>query len=356
MKDKVISGLQQVGIGVKDANKSWQWYKNVFGVDIPVVADTGVAERMLPYTGGKPQPRYAILAINLQGGGGMEIWEPQGRELNYIKDEARLGDYGIFVAKIKAKDVDLAYKEFKNKGIKLMTGVTIAPDGKKHFFLQDPWNNLFEICQDVNTFTDINYTTGGTHGAIIGVSDMDKTLQFYKAIMNYDVIEYDKVGVFEDLKGLTGCENKVRRVLVSPSTIADGPLGMLYGYSALEFIQVLDSFDSPAPKKIYEGRMWGDPGFIHICFDIRNMNAVEEDVKSIGSKFVCDSGADFDMGDANGHFTYIEDPDGTLIEFVETFKVPILKKLGLALNLKNRDPHKNLYPFLIKALKFMRKK
>ena len=48
MKDKVISGLQQVGIGVKDANKSWQWYKNVFGVDIPVVADTGVAERMLP--------------------------------------------------------------------------------------------------------------------------------------------------------------------------------------------------------------------------------------------------------------------------------------------------------------------
>ena len=33
------------------------------------------------------------------------------------------------------------------------------------------------------------------------------------------------------------------------------------------------------------------------------------------------------MGEAAGHFSYIQDPDGTLIEFVETHKVPILKKL-----------------------------
>ena len=32
----------------------------------------------------------------------------------------------------------------------------------------------------------------------------------------------------------------------------------------------------------------------------------------------------FTMGDAGGHFTYIEDPDGYLIEFVETHKIPII--------------------------------
>lgn len=49
--------------------------------------------------------------------------------------------------------------------------------------------------------------------------------------------------------------------------------------------------------------------------------------ESKGHPFTVDSASSFDMGEAAGHFTYIEDPDGTLIEFVETHKVPVLKKL-----------------------------
>ena len=83
-KRKVICGIQQVGIGVNDADKCWAWYRDIFGVDVKMVGDEGVAERMLLYTGGKPQPRYAVLVINLQGGGGFEVWEPRGRGLNYV--------------------------------------------------------------------------------------------------------------------------------------------------------------------------------------------------------------------------------------------------------------------------------
>ena len=64
---KVICGVQQVGIGVKSVADSWPWYKEVFGFDLKMFGDEGVAERMLPYTGGKPQPRYAILVLNLRG-------------------------------------------------------------------------------------------------------------------------------------------------------------------------------------------------------------------------------------------------------------------------------------------------
>ena len=46
------------------------------------------------------------------------------------------------------------------------------------------------------------------------------------------------------------------------------------------------------------------------------------------------------MGEAAGHFAYIEDPDGTLIEFVETLKIPIIKKLGWYINLEKRAPEK----------------
>ncbi|MEZ4895109.1 MAG: hypothetical protein R2778_19105 [Saprospiraceae bacterium] len=48
-----------------------------------------------------------------------------------------------------------------------------------------------------------------------------------------------------------------------------------------------------------------------------------------GHPFTIDSSGSFDMGEAAGYFSYIEDPDGTLIEFVETHKIPILKKVSM---------------------------
>ena len=77
---------------------------------------------------------------------------------------------------------------------------------------------------------------------------------------------------------------------------------------------------------------------------------------SFGHEFVCDGGRDFKMGEANGHFTYVEDPDGTLIEFVETFKIPILKKFGIYLHLENRDDTKPLPSWILKCLRFMKSK
>ena len=86
------------------------------------------------------------------------------------------------------------------------------------------------------------------------------------------------------------------------------------------------------------------------------MDKVHEAALQLGHDFVCDSGEDFDMGDANGHFTYVEDPDGTLIEFVETFKIPVIKKLGIAVNLKNKDDYKPLCRLITKALRFAKVK
>jgi hypothetical protein len=86
-----------------------------------------------------------------------------------------------------------------------------------------------------------------------------------------------------------------------------------------------------------------------------------EDIKkfcaSKGHPFTVDSSGSFDMGEAAGAFAYIEDPDGTLIEFVEPHKLPIVKKWGWYLDFRKRsDPAKPLPSFLLKALRFRRKK
>ena len=350
MKEKVICGLQQVGIGVKDANESWKWYRENFGIDIPVVADEGVAERMLPYTGGKPQPRFAILAISLQSGGGLEIWEPRGRELNYPKQQPRLGDLGIFIAKIKSRNVPATYDEVASKGLRLLSEPSEFA-GVRHFYMQDPWDNILEIVEDSYVMVpSAKFTTGGSCGAVMGVSDMDRSIAFYGKVLGYDRVVTDETGVFEDMKALPGGERKVRRVLLERTKPFEGPLSELMGPSRLELVQ---AFDAPVVK-IYEDRYWGDPGYIQICFDVRNMEAVERDCQAAGHPFVCDSGVDFDMGDANGHFTYIEDPDGTLIEFVETFRIPVIKKIGFYLDFRKRDDHKPLPRWMVKALRFLR--
>jgi len=346
MNEKNICGIQQVGIGVPDLVEAWHWYYDNFGYDVKIVDDEGVAERMLPYTGGKPQPRRSAIAVNLRGGGGFEIWQPKGRELNYQKDPVRLGDLGILIAKVKTPDIEAAYNTFINKGIDIISEIATSPTGQKHFFLLDPYDNLFQIEQDDYVFINEKKLTGGANGAVIGVSDMEKSLPFYRQLLDYDKVVFDQIAVFDDLSAVLGSEKRLRRVILERSKPIEGPLSQLMGTSHLELIQAIDG----PGKKLYEGRYWGDPGFIHLCFDVRNMAAVKAQTEALGHPFVCDSGADFGMGDADGHFTYVEDPDGTLIEFVETFKIPIAKKIGLYLNLRKKDDRKPLS--ILRLLRF----
>lgn len=349
-KEKVICGIQQVGIGVEDLMAAWKWYNKHLNIQIPMVDDEGVAERMLPYTGGKPQPRHAILAISQRGGGGFEIWQPQGRKVVYPKEPLRLGDLGINICKVKAKDINIAFNYFTDNEITILSDISVSPLGLEHFYIQDPWGNIFEIEKDDYCFIDVEQHTGGSNGVVIGVSDMEKSIKFYKELLDYDIVAFDKTDVFADFGDLNGRKCKIRRVELKRSKPVCGPLSDLMGNSHLELVQNLDI----EPHKTLEGRWWGDPGFIHLCFDVRNMDKVHEAAKALGHDFVCDSGDNFDMGDANGHFTYVEDPDGTLIEFVETLKIPVIRKLGISINLKKRDDYKHLPRFITKALRFMK--
>ncbi len=348
---KQICGIQQLGIGVPDVAQAWKWYYDNFGYKIKIVDADGVAERMLPYTGGKPQPRRSVIALNIRGGGGFEIWQPKGRSLNYFGDEVRLGDLGILAGKIKARDVDAVHADFTSRKLDVLTPVEVSPCGRKSFYMKDLYGNLFQMVEDGYVFgDDRSLLTGGADGAVIGVSDMDKSVAFYSKLLDYDIVAMDKTAVFEDLKGVPGGERELRRVVLRRSRPIEGPLSPVLGTSCLELVQAVQG----GGRKLYEGRYWGDPGFIHLCFDIRGMAAIKEQTEALGHPFVCDSGEDFSMGDTDGHFTYVEDPDGTLIEFVETFKVPIFKKLGIGINLKDHPSDKPLR--ILKLLKYLKVK
>ncbi|HNQ68468.1 MAG TPA: VOC family protein [Bacteroidales bacterium] len=359
MDKYIISGIQQIGIGVEDFAEAWKYYIDVFNMDIRILEDDTVAELMLPYTGNKPQKRHACIAINMQGGGGFEIWQYSERKPKPINFEIQVGDLGVFAAKIKSRNVVLTYEEFrKNPKIQIIGSLSKSIDNCHTFFMKDPFGNLFQIVHDKYILRDENRTTGGPVGAMIGVTDIDRALAVYSEILGYDKVITDETGTFEDISQLNAGKQKYRRLLLTHTQPRKGSFNKMFGPSYIELVQALER----TPRKMYEDRYWGDPGFIQICFDIKNMAGLKKKCESLGFPFTVDSSVkhnevnSFDMGEAAGHFTYIEDPDGNLIEFVETHKIPLIKKLGINLNLRKRDPEKSLPMWMLKALRFGRVK
>lgn len=360
MKDTFsLSGIQQVGIGVRDVAKAWRWYNEFFGVDAIIFDEKAPAEYMLPYTGGKPRNRRAVLAINLNGGGGFEIWQHRDFEPRAAEFKILPGDYGVYACKIKCRDAVKTHKLYMEKGAQVSP---IYKDflNRDYFYVADPDGNLFQMVQvddPAAWFANDGRPTGGVYGAVVGAADLDAARTFYSKFLGYDIVHGEKTEVFEDLErqGVAGC--RFRRMLLGQSVPPKAGFGPLLGPSEIELIQALDR---PEPaRKIFENRYWGELGFIQICYDIHNMNALRDSAEAHGYPFTVDSmrqNPHFGMGDAAGHFAYNEDPSGTLIEYVETLRVPVAKKLGLFLNLQRFNSEKPLPRLLLKALRFTRKK
>lgn len=350
--DYVISGIQQLGVGVHNADQAWKWYNRYFGMDVPIFEERAPAPLMTGYTGGEVRNRYAILALNMQGGGGFEIWQYTCRTPAPPSSKPRLGDYGIFAGKIKSRNVEKTYDWLKAKGVGILTPVTGNPNGDLHFFVEDPFGNPFQIVQADNWFQRKSPLTGGIYGAVIGVSDIERAFPLYREVLGYNEVVFDQTATVPTWQNLEGGDQPLRRVLLRHTHDRTGAFAPLLGRSEIELVQSVNKPGQP----IYRNRFWGDLGFIHLCFDVRNMDGLRQKCQVVGHPFTVDSNDSFDMGEAAGRFTYLEDPDGTLIEFVETHKVPIAKKWGWYLNLKNRPPQKPLPRLLLKGLGLNRKK
>ncbi len=324
-----ISGIQQCGIGVVNASEAALYYKELLGFDCLVFDDIAEASLMTKYTGNKIYSRRAILTMNMQGGGGLELWQFMNRTPLAPKQKVTRADIGISVIKIKTRNIEKAFAFFKNRHQEKLTTIELDLALKKRFFLEDKFQNTFEIVEVDDFFTDTSHVCGGVYGAIIGVSNLAVATIFYQNILHSAKI-IAKAGhhlIFKNEKSSTGAFSN------------------LLGAFEVELVQATN-----LNTNIYEDRYWGDLGFIHLCLDIVDMSAYKQHQLTQGNIFTVDSEGFFGMDKAGGRFCYIEDADGTLIELVETYKVPIIKKMGWYLNLKKRKSKNPLPSWMLKLL------
>ena len=351
-----IVGIQQVGIGVADLEHDWGWYRRRLGFDVPIVREAAEAPLMAAYTGDRTHRRDALLAINLQGGGGLEMWMFTDRRPAAPTFEPHLGDGGILAPKLGAPNVGHAFQRLAAAAIS--PRVMHDPAGEAHFFLRSPGGLPLQVVASGYPYIDSGAAVAGVCGAIIGVPDIEQALPLYRDLLGYDRLLYDESGVAGDLVGLPGADRRLRRVALARAQSPLGAFARLLGPSRIELIECRPS-DPPdpterAPRPIYAGRYWGDLGFIHICFDVVGMDSLQVECARRGFPFTVDSGRSFSMGAAAGRFAYIEDGAGTLIEFVETYRLPILPRLGLALDLRRRNVRRPLPKLLLRLLALRR--
>ena len=344
----ILNGIQQMGIGVPDVQGIWSWYRQAFGLDVRIFEEAAPAPLMTRYTGGVVQHRTATLALNMAGGGGFEIWQFTSRPTEKAAFEPQLGDYGVFICKIKSEDVRYTQQHLAQMGANV-SAAHQDPAGRWTCYVQDPNGNYFQIVEGSSWFAASKHPSkcGGVAGAVIGVSDMDKSQRFYQDLLGYEQKVYDEAQVFADFDFLPRGKEAFRRVLLTHPKVRGGYFAELLGITEIELVEL---GSKTGARQIFENRFWGDWGFIHLCFDVQGMNALKLRCDEFGTPFTVDSDNSFDMGEAAGRFAYIEDPDGYWIEFVETHKVPILKKLGLYLNLKQGRAPKHLPKWMLKAL------
>ena len=164
MSKPIIAGIQQMGVGNPSVYEAFAWYRKAFRVDIPIFDEAATAALMLPYTGGEPRDRHAILALSMQGGGGLEIWQYTSRTPEYPSFDIQLGDLGIVMAKIKSKDVTATYNHLKKEGLEVIGEIEKTPNGQLHCFVQDPYKNIFEVVPSDDWYTNRTPSTGGVYG------------------------------------------------------------------------------------------------------------------------------------------------------------------------------------------------
>lgn len=347
---KRINGIQHIGVAVHDMDASLKFYRKFFGMDIPFFDSVAAAPLMTIYTRDEVITKRASMICNLQGGCAMEVIRPTSFEPTDMAFELRMGDLGITHTFIKSTDVAASHAFCAANEAPGLTPLTTLPNGDATFSLKDLDGNIFQYLPYPTKYTDNGHHSLGAAGCSIGVSDMDTALGLYRDVLGYDKVVYDQTGTFDDWAHLPGGDQAYRRVMLTQSQQPGGGFAQVTGESFVELVLAQDR----AGRKIYEDRQWADPGFVHLGYDVRGMQALGEDLAEKGYGFTCDSNDALDMGNTKVHCVYIEDRDGTLLELIEVYKVPIIEKWGIFLNVEKRDPLKPLPNFMLKALRFSR--
>jgi catechol 2,3-dioxygenase-like lactoylglutathione lyase family enzyme len=304
-------GVHHVAIGVNDFQKTRAFYASVLKFDNIFVDFPDAEYPALTEVVRWLKPRYrAILFSHSSGGIITELVRMSNPVPRPIRKDVRYGDLGVAKLTIAVDDVERLYGELTGtiSFCSASKSVSIPGWGEYRFvFCKDPEGNLIEFASGAGTTEKNEF--GGVRSVGVSVSDLDRSVHFYRKYGGFDrtIIEVHEAysGLVDEISG--GKNTQVRSCLLGNSE-ADG------------FVELFE-VSAPRGRSIPFGVAWGDFGFLQVCLNGRQGDDVFQmaaNFEEEGMEFICTPQL---MGDERqGAFFYGKDPDGIPVEFLVFLK------------------------------------
>ncbi len=311
----MITALQHVGMGVRDTERSYRFYRELMGFRIKLSDQTSYLEEMAPIVGALVEMR-ALMAMNIGGGGAIELIEHTSTRPLEPAEPVQWGDLGYLEVGLKAYMLERLYLDLKSRGVEFLTPVRSMELGcgarERYAYLRDPDGLLVQL---VEVEGGKRPAVGGVRHVAVGVSDMGRARSFYSEVLGFREVLHEFKGRIPEMDPVTGGREMEMAILAQRPE----------GESSLPLLEraVVKLVHTPGykGKAIYEGRRWGDVGLMEMAFDVNDLAATVNDLISRGAELYHPP-TRVDMGSGTiGSFAYIKDPEGNVVEMVEVEKV-----------------------------------
>jgi catechol 2,3-dioxygenase-like lactoylglutathione lyase family enzyme len=303
-----VSGIHHVAIGVNDLGSMMAFYRDLMGFT-EVFAEFGESEQeiMREVTRSSRAVFYGATIQQKAGGVMLEfirMVEPSPRP---IRRSARYGDIGVAKITLTTVDVPAVWTALRDRVAFCSSPKTTEIPGVGEYqfvYCRDPEGNLVEIR---SAEADSGQMFGGACSAGIAVSDLERSIPFYRDFLGFNLVMADVhesfSGQVDEVSGAAG--TKVRSCLLSAGGEGEG---------MLELFETL----SPRGRSLPFSALWGDFGHLQVAFNCDDVDGVAADLTAAGMELLCspkvmDAGPDHPDP---GVFVYARDPDGIPIECV----------------------------------------
>lgn len=309
MEKPTVTGVQHVGIGVRDIEASRAFYRDVLQCT-QRMADFGLTHNAMPdffrasahvfnaWMYGQEKDAIVIECV--------QRFEPSPRS---IRRQNLYGDIGVNKITVEVSDA-AAFRKAYGDRIRFLCEPKTAriPGWGDYSFVYgtDPDGNLIEFASCPQW--EVLENPGRIRSLGIGVTDLDRSMEFYTRHLGFDQVV---IAPHESFSGLVG------EVSGSSSTqVRSCLLGSSNGFHLLELLEV----SKPRGRSIPFNALWGDYGFLEgccLCLDVLGMARylMKEGVDLLSHPTAVDV---HEAGlEGTGWFLYAKDPDGIPVELLE---------------------------------------
>ncbi len=308
----MFRGVNYVGIGVSNMERSLKFYGDLIGFKEIVFDYTGSLPGMEKVTG-KLETRARVVMLKNQNEGPLGrgmiklvyLLPPDKSEPCTVVDSTPFGDIGIAEVAVSVRGgVQAAFDELLQKGVKPILPpkhYSFPPDSLEDTgaSIREPDNGFFEFvewdnCRPFGKGLRIH----GVNHVGFGISNWDNSWTFYQ-----------NLGFTESLFEFNGD-------LVLPKLFPRAQelrLAMWANYHGawLEPIQLLSPL-KPTPFT----KAWGHLGPMEFAIEVSNLEKAYEDLQKKGIKFLCPPQT-IEVSSGQWRYAYLVEPDNLYVSLVE---------------------------------------